>query len=56
EGQEPTAEAIREAAELAASLCRPRDSLLRGSAEYRRALVAVMVRRALERVAAGMAG
>ncbi len=51
QGREPSAEAIREAAELAASRCHPRDSLLRGSGEYRQALVAVMVRRALERVA-----
>lgn len=42
---------IREAAALTASLCHPRDSLLRGSGEYRQDLVGVMVRRALERVA-----
>ncbi len=51
EGQPAGPEIIRQAAELAASVCHPRDSLLRGSREYRQALVAVLVRRALERVA-----
>ena len=51
EGQAAGPRVIREAAELVASLCQPRDSLLRGSGEYRRALAAVLVRRALERVA-----
>ena len=51
EGREATPEAIREAADLAVSLVHPRDSLLRGSGEYRQALAGVMVRRALERVA-----
>jgi CO/xanthine dehydrogenase FAD-binding subunit len=51
DGQPAEPALIREAAERAASLCRPRDSLLRGSGEYRRTLVSVMVRRALERVA-----
>jgi CO/xanthine dehydrogenase FAD-binding subunit len=51
EGQSAQAEVIREAAGLAASCCRPRDSLLRGSGEYRQALAGVMVRRALARVA-----
>ncbi len=53
EGRQATPEVIREAADLAASLVHPRDSLLRGSGEYRRALAGVMVRRALERVAGG---
>ncbi len=50
EGRPAGAALIREAAALAVSLCRPRDSLLRGSGEYRRSLVGVMVRRALERI------
>lgn len=40
---------IDEAADAAASEARPRDSALRGSAEYRREMVKVFVRRALER-------
>ncbi len=50
EGRRAEAGPVREAAERVASLCHPRDSLLRGSGEYRQALVAVMARRALERV------
>lgn len=51
EGRWVEPQVIREAVELAASVCHPRDSLLRGSGQYRKALVAVMVRRALERIA-----
>ena len=41
-------DAINKAAELAASEAEPRDSDLRGSAEYRKEMVKVLVRRALE--------
>lgn len=41
-------ESINTAAELAASEAQPRDSDLRGSAEYRKEMVRVLVRRALE--------
>ncbi len=51
EGRPAEAATIREAAGLAASLCHPRDSLLRGSGQYRQSLVAVLVRRALESIA-----
>ncbi len=44
-------ESIAEAARLAEEAANPRDSVLRGSAEYRRAMVGVLVRRALEQVA-----
>ena len=40
--------AINQAAEIAASDAQPRDSDLRGSAEYRRDMVEVLVRRALD--------
>ena len=50
EGQVPEGDLLAHVAQVAASSCQPRDSLLRGSGEYRRALAAVMVRRALERV------
>ena len=40
--------AIREAAAASASVARPRDSVLRGSQEYRQAMVEVLTRRALE--------
>ncbi len=42
-------ESIDKAAEAAASEARPRDSALRGSAAYRREMVKVFVRRAVER-------
>jgi CO/xanthine dehydrogenase FAD-binding subunit len=42
-------ESIYKAAEAASSEAEPRDSALRGSAEYRREMVKVFVRRALER-------
>lgn len=48
--------AFFEAAEEAGRDANPRDSLLRGSAEYRRHLVKVLVRRALEAAADRIAG
>jgi len=42
---------IKRAAELAAAAAQPRDSVLRGSKEYRKALVEVLVRRALAEAA-----
>jgi carbon-monoxide dehydrogenase medium subunit len=44
-----TQEMIQQAAEVAASEARPRSSLLRASAAYRKETLAVLVRRALER-------
>jgi len=49
-------EAIAEAARLAREAASPRDSVLRGSAEYRRAMVAVLVRRALQEAVAPTRG
>ncbi|MCR4408430.1 MAG: FAD binding domain-containing protein [Anaerolineae bacterium] len=46
-GQTPDAEAIVRAARLAADAADPRDSILRGSRDYRKAMVEVLVRRAL---------
>ena len=46
-GQPPTSETIAHAAELAEQAAQPRDSLLRGSRDYRQAMVGVLVRRAL---------
>jgi carbon-monoxide dehydrogenase medium subunit len=46
-GQRPTEAAIREAAELAAKDCQPTADL-RGSVEYKRALVRVLTQRALQ--------
>jgi CO/xanthine dehydrogenase FAD-binding subunit len=51
-GQRATAEALRRAATLAQREARPRDSLLRCAREYREAMVAVLVRSALERAVA----
>ena len=48
-GQTVNEEHIARAAQLAAQAAQPRDSLLRGSAEYRKAMVEVLVRRALWR-------
>lgn len=48
-GQPPDEGRITWAAKLAAQTAQPRDSLLRGSAEYRKAMVEVLVRRALWR-------
>jgi len=44
------------AAKLAAEAAQPRYSLLRGSAEYRKEMVEVLVRRALSRAAAALSG
>ena len=48
-GRPVGAVAIANAAKLAAQIARPRDSLLRGSAKYRTAMVETLVRRALEK-------
>lgn len=50
-GKTPDNVVFAEAAQLAAAKARPRDSLIRGSAEYRTAMVAVLVRRALAEAA-----
>jgi CO/xanthine dehydrogenase FAD-binding subunit len=55
-GQPPTAEAIARAAELAQQAAQPRDSLLRGSSDYRQAMVEVLVRRALAEAVAKVEG
>jgi carbon-monoxide dehydrogenase medium subunit len=55
-GQPPTAEAIARAAELAQQAAQPRDSLLRGSRDYRQAMVGVLVRRALAEAVAKVEG
>ncbi len=47
---------IAEAALLASQAAQPRDSLLRGSAEYRKSMVEVLVRRALTRCVARASG
>ncbi len=52
EGQPVGAEAIAEAAGLAREAAHPRDSAVRGSAEYRREMVQVLVRRGLEQAVA----
>jgi CO/xanthine dehydrogenase FAD-binding subunit len=46
-GQSPDAETIVRVARLAADAANPRDSVLRGSRDYRKAMVEVLVRRAL---------
>ncbi len=48
--------AIAETARLAAEVAQPRDSLLRGSAEYRKKMVEVLVRRALSRAVRAASG
>jgi CO/xanthine dehydrogenase FAD-binding subunit len=55
-GQPPTPEAIAHAAELAEQAAQPRDSLLRGSRDYRQAMVGVLVRRALTQAVAKAEG
>jgi carbon-monoxide dehydrogenase medium subunit len=55
-GQPPTTEAIARAAELAEQAAQPRDSLLRGSSDYRQAMVRVLVRRALAEAVAKAKG
>ncbi|SMB99504.1 carbon-monoxide dehydrogenase medium subunit [Thermanaeromonas toyohensis ToBE] len=47
-GAKVSQEKIQEAAKIAAELAQPRDSLLRGSRAYRKEMVRVLVRRALE--------
>jgi CO/xanthine dehydrogenase FAD-binding subunit len=51
-GRSPDEASLAEAAKLAAQVAQPRYSLLRGSAEYRKKMVEVLVRRALSRAAA----
>jgi len=46
-GKAPSDEVFTQAGQLAAAKAQPRESALRGSTEYRRAMVAVLVRRAL---------
>ena len=55
-GQAGDAAAAAEAASLAAQAAQPRYSLLRGSAEYRKSMVEVLVRRALSRALAAASG
>jgi CO/xanthine dehydrogenase FAD-binding subunit len=55
-GQPPTTESIARAAELAEQAAQPRDSLLRGSRDYRQAMVGVLVRRALTEAVAKAEG
>ncbi len=47
-GSTPTPEVLQRASAAAAADCNPRASLLRGSAQYRRAMAGVMTQRALE--------
>jgi carbon-monoxide dehydrogenase medium subunit len=42
-------EAVRGAAAAAVQECRPRDSLLRGSCDYRQEMIQVLVRRSLQK-------
>jgi CO/xanthine dehydrogenase FAD-binding subunit len=55
-GRAPGDAEVADAARLAAEAAQPRYSLLRGSAEYRKSMVEVLVRRALTRAAASIAG
>ncbi len=55
-GQSLTTEVIAHAAELAEQAAQPRDSLLRGSRDYRQAMVGVLVRRALTQAVAKAEG
>ena len=55
-GRMPSAAVAAEAAKLAAQAAQPRYSLLRGSAEYRKSMVEVLVRRALTRALASASG
>jgi carbon-monoxide dehydrogenase medium subunit len=47
-GEALTREIIREAADAAVQECSPRDSLLRGSCDYRQEMIRVLVRRAIQ--------
>jgi CO/xanthine dehydrogenase FAD-binding subunit len=55
-GRAPGDAVVGEAARLAADAAQPRYSLLRGSAEYRKSMVEVLVRRALIRAVASASG
>jgi CO/xanthine dehydrogenase FAD-binding subunit len=44
-----TREVIREAAAAAVQECSPRDSLLRGSCDYRQEMIQVLVRRSIQK-------
>jgi len=55
-GRAPGDAEVAEAARLAAETAQPRYSLLRGSAEYRKNMVEVLVRRALTRAVALVSG
>jgi len=55
-GRSPDEAAIAEAAKLVGKAAQPRYSLLRGSAEYRKAMVEVLVRRGLSRAAMAASG
>ena len=48
-GKPATLQTLREAAQSASGCCSPRDSLLRGSSEYRKEMVKVLVKRGLRR-------
>ncbi|MBN2033660.1 MAG: FAD binding domain-containing protein [Deltaproteobacteria bacterium] len=50
-GKKMNAEVFQQAADMAARESQPRDSLLRGSRDFRRSMVSVIVRRALQRSA-----
>ena len=51
-GNEPTPELLETAAEVAMDECKPIDDI-RGSADYRRRIIRVLVRRTLERAIVG---
>ncbi|TKJ28057.1 MAG: molybdopterin dehydrogenase [Chloroflexi bacterium B3_Chlor] len=55
-GRAPDGAAVAEAAKLASEAAEPRYSLLRGSTEYRKSMVEVLVRRALTRAVARACG
>jgi CO/xanthine dehydrogenase FAD-binding subunit len=48
-GKPATLQTLQEAADMAYAYCSPRDSLLRGSCDYRQEMVKVLVRRGLRR-------
>lgn len=49
-GKKPTSEIIDEAAQVAAEVAQPRESILRGSREYRKELLGFLIRRVLTEV------